>query len=114
MIQDAAIRSALKDYTVDGTMGHLFDAEEDGLALSDFITFEIEQLMSLDKRFLLPVLLYLFMRIEESLDGSPTMIILDEAWIFFDHPVFLGKIREWLKSVCQEKLPGGHGYSEPQ
>lgn len=102
MIQDAAIRSALKDYTVDGTMGHLFDAEEDGLALSDFITFEIEQLMSLDKRFLLPVLLYLFMRIEESLDGSPTMLILDEAWIFFDHPVFLGKIREWLKAFAKK------------
>ena len=102
MIQDQNIRAALQDYTIDGLMGHLFDAETDGLELSNFVTFEIEQLMSLDKRFLLPALLYLFMRIEESLDGSPTFLILDEAWIFFDHPVFLGKIREWLKAFAKK------------
>lgn len=107
IIQDLSIRAALKDYTVDGLMGSLFDAEEDGLALSDFITFEIEKLMSLDKRFLLPALLYLFMRIEESLDGSPTMLLLDEAWIFFDHPVFLGKIREWLKAFAKKNCRVG-------
>ncbi|EWS66547.1 Type IV secretion system protein virB4 [Hydrogenophaga sp. T4] len=78
-------------------MGHLLDAEEDGLALNDFITFEIEELMNLGDKYALPVLLYLFRRIERSLKGQPTAIILDEAWLMLGHPVFRAKIREWLK-----------------
>ena len=96
-IQDAAIREALKQYTVDGSMGHLLDAEADGLSLADFTTFEIEELMNLGDKFALPVLLYLFRRIERSLKGQPAVIILDEAWLMLGHPTFRAKIREWLK-----------------
>ncbi len=96
-IQDEAIRAVLKQYTVDGAMGHLLDAEHDGLELSDFTTFEIDDLMSLGDKYALPVLLYLFRRIEKSLHGQPAAIILDEAWLLFAHDVFREKIREWLK-----------------
>ncbi|QLZ70870.1 VirB4 family type IV secretion/conjugal transfer ATPase (plasmid) [Legionella sp. PC1000] len=44
--------------------------------------------MNLGEKFALPVLLYLFRRIEQSLDGRPTLIILDEAWLMLAHPVF--------------------------
>jgi type IV secretion system protein VirB4 len=96
-IQDELIRETLRQYTVDGTMGHLLDAEEDGLAFSDFTTFEIEELMNLGEKYALPVLLYLFRRIERSLKGKPSVIILDEAWLMLGHPAFRAKIREWLK-----------------
>ncbi len=96
-IQDEAIREAIRQYTVDGTMGHLLDAEEDGLSLADFTTFEIEELMDLGEKYALPVLLYLFRRIERSLKGQPAVIILDEAWLMLGHPAFRAKIREWLK-----------------
>jgi type IV secretion system protein VirB4 len=96
-VQDESIRAALHQYTVDGTMGHLLDAEEDGLSFSDFTVFEIEELMNLGDKYALPVLLYLFRRIERSLHGQPAAIILDEAWLMLGHPVFRAKIREWLK-----------------
>ena len=96
-IQDEAIREALRQYTIDGMMGHLLDAEHDGLSLSTFTTFEIEELMNLGERYALPTLLYLFRRIERSLHGQPAAIILDEAWLMLGHPVFRAKIREWLK-----------------
>lgn len=96
-IQDESIREAIRQYTVDGMMGHLLDAEEDGLSLSNFTTFEIEELMHLGEKFALPVLLYLFRRIECSLKGQPAAILLDEAWIMLGHPAFRDKIREWLK-----------------
>jgi len=96
-IQDEQIREAIKQYTVDGSMGHLLDAEEDGLSLSDFTVFEIEELMNLGEKFALPVLLYLFRRIERGLKGQPAAIILDEAWLMLGHPAFRAKIREWLK-----------------
>lgn len=96
-IQDEVIREAIKQYTVDGTMGHLLDAEEDGLSLSDFTVFEIEELMNLGEKYALPTLLYLFRRIERALHGQPAVIILDEAWLMLGHPAFRAKIREWLK-----------------
>ncbi len=96
-VQMREIKDALRHYTVDGPMGHLLDAEQDGLTLSDFQTFEIEELMNLGDRNLVPVLLYLFRRIEMRLTGAPSLIILDEAWLMLGHPAFREKIREWLK-----------------
>ncbi len=96
-IQDHSIREALQQYTIEGAMGHLLDAESDGLSLCRMTTFEIEDLMNLGERYALPVLLYLFRRIERSLQGQPAAIFLDEAWLMLGHPVFREKIREWLK-----------------
>lgn len=96
-VQMREIKDALHHYTVDGPMGQLLDAEEDGLTLGSFQCFEIEHLMTLGERTLVPVLTYLFRRIEKRLDGSPSLIILDEAWLMLGHPVFRAKIREWLK-----------------
>ncbi|HNH17920.1 VirB4 family type IV secretion/conjugal transfer ATPase, partial [Zoogloea sp.] len=98
-IQDEAIRDAIRQYTVDGAMGHLLDAEEDGLSFSDFTVFEIDELMNLGEKYALPVLLYLFRRIERALHGQPAVIMLDEAWLMLGHPAFRAKIREWLKTL---------------
>ena len=96
-VQSREIKDALVHYTVDGPMGQLLDAEEDGLALGMFQTFEVEQLMTMGERNLVPVLLYLFRRIEKRLTGAPSLIVLDEAWLMLGHPIFRDKIREWLK-----------------
>lgn len=96
-VQMRVIKDALHHYTVDGPMGQLLDAEEDGLTLRAFQCFEIGHLMNMGERNLVPVLTYLFHRIEKRLDGSPSLILLDEAWLMLGHPVFRDKIREWLK-----------------
>lgn len=96
-VQMREIKDALHHYTVDGPMGHLLDAERDGLVLGGFQTFEIEELMNMGERSLVPVLTYLFRRIEKRLTGAPSLIMLDEAWLMLGHPVFRDKIREWLK-----------------
>lgn len=96
-IQDESIREALKPYTTDGAMGCLLDAHRDGLEFSSFTVFEVEDLLNLGDKYVLPVLLYLFRRIEKSLKGQPAAIVLDEAWLMLGHPVFRAKIREWLK-----------------
>ncbi|MET3900875.1 type IV secretion/conjugal transfer VirB4 family ATPase [Devosia sp. UYZn731] len=96
-VQLREIKDALLHYTVDGPMGQLLDAEQDGLQFGTFQTFEIEELMNLGERNLVPVLLYLFRRIEKRLTGAPSLIILDEAWLMLGHPTFRDKMREWLK-----------------
>lgn len=107
MTQDEVIRAALRQYTIDGNYGNLFDAETDGLEFSDFTTFEIESLMELDERYLLPTLLYMFQRIYRSLDGSPAVILIDEAWIVLSHPVFAAKIKEFLKAFAKKNCSLG-------
>jgi type IV secretion system protein VirB4 len=46
-----------------------------------------------------PVMMYLFHRVEERLDGRPTMILIDEGWKALDDPVFAARIRDWLKTL---------------
>jgi type IV secretory pathway VirB4 component len=45
------------------------------------------------------VLAYLFHRIEGRLDGSPTLIIIDEGWLVLDESGVRGQLREWLKTL---------------
>lgn len=96
-LQDKALREALTPYTLSGSAGHLLDADKDGLTFSRVQAFEVEDLMNLGEQIALPVLTYLFHRIERSLKGQPTALLLDEAWLMLAHPVFKAKIREWAK-----------------
>ncbi|MCZ8158710.1 MAG: VirB4 family type IV secretion/conjugal transfer ATPase [Rhizobiaceae bacterium] len=96
-VQLHEIKEALLHYTIDGPVGHLLDAESDSLNLQSFQCIELEALMAMGERHLVPVLIYLFRRIEKRLTGAPSLIILDEAWLMLGHPVFREKIREWLK-----------------
>lgn len=96
-VQDISIREAVHHYTLSGPLGGLLDSESDDLAEASRINFEIEELMGMGERQLIPVLLYLSRRFEKSLRGQPAMLLIDEAWIMLGHPVFREKIREWLK-----------------
>ena len=97
LLQDQALREALQAYTLRGMAGHLLDAETDSLGEDCFQVFEMEHLMNKGDKLVLPVLAYLFHRIEQRFRGEPTLLILDEAWIMLGHPAFKAKIREWLK-----------------
>lgn len=95
---DEGIASRLKPWYGSGAKSRLFDNEID---LIDFSTgsvfgFDMNEILK-DKMALGPVLMYLFHKINLSLDGTPTMIILDEAWALIDNPVFAPKIKDWLK-----------------
>ena len=82
----------------DGSHAKLFDNSEDVIDFTSARSFGIEMAEILkDKTSIAPVLLYLFHRIQSSLDGSPTMIVLDEAWALIGNAVFAPKIKDWLK-----------------
>lgn len=98
-VQDIEIREALQHFTVAGPLGSLLDAEVDSLGDGRLLSFETENLLQLDNRAVIPVLLYLFRRIEQRLDGSPTLILLDEAWSYLQHELFRERLRDWLKTM---------------
>ncbi|TIR18320.1 MAG: conjugal transfer protein TrbE [Mesorhizobium sp.] len=103
LLQSNALKSALMPYTLDGPFGRLLDADDDRLALSDIQCFETEELMH-SQGAVLPVLTYLFHRLEERFDGRPTLLMLDEAWVYLDNPLFAARIREWLKVLRKKNV----------
>ena len=103
LLQSNALRTAIQPYTLDGPHGRLLDAAESGLAFADVQCFETEALLG-QASVVAPVLTYLFHRLEERFDGRPTLLILDEAWIFLDHPLFAARIREWLKTLRKKNV----------
>lgn len=103
LIQSSELRQALQPYTLEGPFGRLLDADEDSLTDIDAAMFEMEDLMH-EPRLAAPVLAYIFHRLEDRFDGSPTMLILDEAWVFLDHPIFAGRLREWLKTLRKKNV----------
>lgn len=103
-VQDTEVRQALQYYTLGGALGHLLDSDEDMLGDGRFLTFETEHLMNMGEKAVVAVLLYLFRRIEQRLDGSPTLVPLDEAWIYLRHALFRERVRDWLKTL--RKLNG--------
>lgn len=103
LLQSNALRSALLPYTLEGPFGRLLDAAEDSLALKDVQCFETETLMH-RPAVVLPVLIYLFHRLEDRFTGRPTLLILDEAWVFLDNPLFAARIREWLKTLRKKNV----------
>jgi len=103
LLQSAPLRSALSPYTLEGPFGQLLDAAEDDLAIAGIQCFETEALMG-QAGVVAPVLTYLFHRLEERFTGRPTLLILDEAWVFLDHPLFAARIREWLKVLRKKNV----------
>ena len=97
LVQDIEIKEALNPYSRNGVYKNLIDSDSDTLGLSSFIVFEMEEIMNMGDKILIPILTYIFHRIEKSLKGQPSLLVLDEAWIMLGHPVFRAKIREWLK-----------------
>jgi len=103
LLQSNPLRQALLPYTLEGPFGRLVDAAHDDLALGDVVHFEMEELMH-HKGLVAPVLTYLFHRLEARFDGRPTLLILDEAWLFLDDPLFAARIREWLKTLRKKNV----------
>ncbi|MDQ6635835.1 MAG: hypothetical protein M3Z10_13875, partial [Gemmatimonadota bacterium] len=101
-LQDAELAAALKPYTVGGTYGRLLDAEADAVGTGRYQVFELRHLMDMDDRVLVPVLLYLFRRVERQLDGSPTLIVVEELWAPLMRTAFANRIKQWLLTLRKQ------------
>ena len=98
MNTDGSMASRLAMWHGTGSHSSIFDNSEDvlNLDIGSVFGFEMGQLLK-DAISLPPILLYLFHRISMSLDGKPTVIVLDEAWALLNNPIFSSTIKDWLK-----------------
>lgn len=98
LVQDNSIKEALSAFKLGGAYGYLFDAsfeDEDSNSWQSFETAGLFQKKGATKA----ALSYLFHRLEKRFDGSPTLLILDEAWLFLEDSSFSKKIKQWLKEL---------------
>jgi type IV secretion system protein VirB4 len=82
-----------------GEYAWLFDNAEDGLDLDvATIGFDMTAILD-DPTARTPAMMYLFHRVEQRLDGSPTIIVIDEGWKALDDDVFVQRIKDWEKTI---------------
>ena len=104
LVQSRQIRDALRPYTLAGNYGQIFDAAEEIKPEGSWITLEMNALMSMNQEAVIPALFYLFHLVEKRFDGRPTLLVLDEAWLFLKHPVFMNQLQNWLKTLRKKNV----------
>ncbi|GGE02935.1 type VI secretion protein [Polymorphobacter glacialis] len=93
------IAARLAPWHSDGEHAWLFDNAADELDLgADTIGFDMTAILDIPA-LRSAAMLYLFHRVEERLDGRPTLIVVDEGWKALDDEVFVARIRDWEKTI---------------
>jgi len=91
--------SRLRPWWGEGERAWLFDSEHDLTDLTaESVGFDMTQILD-DPVARTPAMMYLFHRVEERLDGSPTIIVVDEGWKALDDDVFVRRIKDWEKTI---------------
>lgn len=82
-----------------GEHAWLFDNPRDLLTL-DTRTAGFDMTSLLDNPVLrTPAMMYLFHRVDERLDGTPSMIVIDEGWKALDDDIFVHRLKDWMKTI---------------
>jgi type IV secretion system protein VirB4 len=91
--------SRLRPWWGEGERAWLFDNENDLTDLgADSVGFDMTQILD-DPVVRTPAMMVLFHRVEERLDGSPAIIVVDEGWKALDDDVFVRRIKDWEKTI---------------
>ena len=105
LMNDKAMKEVIRVYTHEGTYGKLLDSDRDTLQYGRWQVFEMGALMSNYPKAVMPTLTYLFHKLERRFDANtPTLLPIDEGWLFLDSPVFGPRLREWLKTLRRFKV----------
>jgi type IV secretion system protein VirB4 len=95
----ADLWARLRPWWGEGERAWLFDNETDGTDLAaEAVGFDMTQILD-DPVSRTPAMMYLFHRVEERLDGSPAILVVDEGWKALDDEVFVRRIKDWEKTI---------------
>jgi type IV secretion system protein VirB4 len=100
LVEDQQIKNALSMYTLEGKYGEMFDSGETSLQSASWMMIEMGNLMERSgTAAVTPALEYIFHYFERHFDGTLTLLVIDEAFIFFRNEVFAKRFHEWLKTL---------------
>ncbi|TMM46666.1 VirB4 family type IV secretion/conjugal transfer ATPase [Qipengyuania marisflavi] len=83
----------------EGDRAWLFDNARDDTDLTqETVGFDMTAILD-DPVSRTPAMLYFFHRVEQRLDGTPAIIVVDEGWKALDDEVFVRRIKDWEKTI---------------
>ena len=95
----ADLWSRLKPWWGDGERAWLFDNAQDKTDLAaESVGFDMTSILD-DPQLRTPAMMFLFHRVEERLDGTAAIIVVDEGWKALDDEVFVRRIKDWEKTI---------------
>lgn len=99
----ARLAEVMDPYTIDGTHGDLFDGiqEEEGQRRR-MRTIELSTVLDSDATVSAPLLMALFRQVERSMDGTPTLIVIEEAWAALMRTEFSARLQQWLLTLRKQ------------
>jgi type IV secretion system protein VirB4 len=103
LVQDASVRAALQPFTHAGPHGRLLDHDQTSLGYGAVQAFEMDDLMRRPQAAG-AVLSALFHVLERRFDGSATLLVLDEAWLFLKDAFFAAQVQDWLKTLRKKNV----------
>jgi len=98
LMQNQGVRAALHPFTQAGAHGRLIDHDRSTLGYGPVQAFEMDDVLRRPEAAG-AVLGALFHTLEKRFDGRPTMLVLDEAWLFLKDAFFAAQIQDWLKTL---------------
>ncbi len=103
LVQNASVRAALQPFTHAGPHGRLLDHDSTSLGYGAVQAFEMDDLMRRPQAAG-AVLSALFHVLERRFDGSATLLVLDEAWLFLKDFFFAAQVQDWLKTLRKKNV----------
>jgi type IV secretion system protein VirB4 len=108
---EQTVRIGVQPYTINGQYGMIFDAAATTLTLSKWVMIEMGSLMKMGPAAVTPALMFLFHFIERIYTnprgdptGDPTILVLDEAWVYLNNSYFSRTIEEWLTTLRKKNV----------
>jgi len=93
------LAARLAPWIGDGDRAWLFDNARDEIDLSaSIVGFDMTRILD-DPTARTSTMMYLFHRVEERLDGRPSIVVVDEGWKALDDDAFVARIRDWEKTI---------------
>ena len=99
---EGSLRQRLQKWHGSGKFARLFDNDEDDFPEDVPIWgFGISQIISDPAPLLAPVMSYYMHRIRLLVDGTPTIVVIDNAWTVLDNQMFAPMLGEWMEHLKQ-------------
>ena len=97
--QAGDLYARMRPWWGNGERAWLFDNPDDLTDLSaSTVGFDMTAILD-DPVARTPALFYFFHRVEQRLDGTPAIIVIDEGWKALDDEVFVRRIKDWEKTI---------------
>lgn len=99
LVQDPNLKRVLSFYISNENQLSILDGKTNLRLHNSLSVFELQNLLQKDPSYYLPILKQFFHLINKSLDGSPCLIVIDEAWVVFQDEFFSNELFKWFKTL---------------